>query len=310
MTSICTTPAVTIGLPFYNNQRFLLGTIRSVLAQTYDNWELIGVDDGSSDESFSIAQSVGDPRIRVIRHAGNEGLAARLNEITALARGEIIVRLDAEDLMHPSRVQRIVEFFEANESADAAFSAVFEIDEHNDIRGWQPVFRRRNLEEVVMRGFNAHPTLAVRSSWARLHPYTQFTRRAEDLDLWCQTFSVTQFGYIEDALYYSRRTSDYSFLKYAGTLRDHTRVVLKHVPFPISREIACRFMLRSGAKLGVHFFATMLKLPLSRLRKMLPVPGAMFDEHANILKGILRSDGSADTSASPVSKPAAVISAR
>ncbi len=72
---------VSIGIPFYNNEQTLVDTIRSVFAQTYQGWELILVDDGSSDRSLEIARSVDDERVRVITDGQNKKLPARLNQI-------------------------------------------------------------------------------------------------------------------------------------------------------------------------------------------------------------------------------------
>src|SRR5699024_12652561 len=79
-------PAISIGLPFYNAEEFLLDSIKSIFAQTYQNWELILIDDGSTDNSLSIAQSIDDPRVRLYSDGKNKKLAARLNEIAKLAR--------------------------------------------------------------------------------------------------------------------------------------------------------------------------------------------------------------------------------
>ena len=74
-----------IGLPFFNNQRTLAGALRSIFAQTIDDWQLILVDDGSTDDSLEIARRVRDPRVRVIADRQNVGLAARLNQIVEFA---------------------------------------------------------------------------------------------------------------------------------------------------------------------------------------------------------------------------------
>jgi len=81
---------VTIGLPFYNAEKYLTDAIRAVFAQTHQHWELILIDDGSTDGSLKIAKSVQDPRVRVYSDGKNKKLAARLNEITKLAKYEYI----------------------------------------------------------------------------------------------------------------------------------------------------------------------------------------------------------------------------
>ncbi|MEK5752755.1 glycosyltransferase family 2 protein, partial [Acinetobacter variabilis] len=72
---------ISIGIPFFNAEKYLEDAIKSVLAQTFQNWELILVDDGSIDRSLEIARSFNDPRIRIIADGHNRRLAYRLNQI-------------------------------------------------------------------------------------------------------------------------------------------------------------------------------------------------------------------------------------
>src|SRR5438309_10301144 len=90
--------SVSIGIPFLNARRFLADAVRSVFAQTCDDWELLLVDDGSTDGSLDVVRSIDDPRVRVISDGTNRGLCARLNQIASLARGKYLARMDADDL--------------------------------------------------------------------------------------------------------------------------------------------------------------------------------------------------------------------
>lgn len=99
---------ITIGIPFYNAEAYLADAIKSVLAQTFKEWELILVDDGSSDNSLKIAKEFEkkDSRIRVISDGLNKKLPARLNQIINKARFNIIARMDADDLMDIERSEK------------------------------------------------------------------------------------------------------------------------------------------------------------------------------------------------------------
>ena len=101
---------VTIGLPFYNAEKYLALAIESVLQQTYTNWELLLLDDGSTDNSLSIAQSYAqkDSRIKVISDGKNKNLATRLNELPSLAQGLYLARMDADDIMHSARIVKTI----------------------------------------------------------------------------------------------------------------------------------------------------------------------------------------------------------
>ena len=95
---------VTIGIPIFNAEATLLETVQSVISQTVRDWELILIDDGSRDGSLAIANSIQDPRIRVLSDGVNKGLPARLNQIVDEAKYDLIMRMDADDLMHPQRL--------------------------------------------------------------------------------------------------------------------------------------------------------------------------------------------------------------
>src|SRR5438874_1140893 len=113
-----TTPRLTIGLPVYNARLFLEDTLRSIFAQTFTDWELIAVDDGSTDGSGALLERLRDHRVRVFIEKGNRGLAARLNFIHENARGTYIARMDADDMMHPERMARQLAFLDQHPEVD------------------------------------------------------------------------------------------------------------------------------------------------------------------------------------------------
>ena len=91
-------PLVSIALTVLNAEKTLAVAIRSICDQTFEDWELIVLDDGSTDSSLSIAGRFGDPRIKVFSDGRNRGIAARLNQAMDLCRGEYFARMDADDV--------------------------------------------------------------------------------------------------------------------------------------------------------------------------------------------------------------------
>src|SRR5688572_24039063 len=103
----------------YNASGTIGLALRSILTQTYQNWELIVVDDGSIDRTPEIISCIQDSRVRFIREPSrNRGLAARLNQCVRLARGQYIARMDADDVAYPHRLERQVQFLEAHRDID------------------------------------------------------------------------------------------------------------------------------------------------------------------------------------------------
>ncbi|HEX8988337.1 MAG TPA: glycosyltransferase [Rhodocyclaceae bacterium] len=104
------TEVVSIVVPVYGVERYVGEAIRSVLSQTWAAFELIVVDDGSPDRSWEAISAFSDPRLRAIRLPANRGVAAARNAGLAAATGEYIAFLDADDRMHPTRLQRQLAF--------------------------------------------------------------------------------------------------------------------------------------------------------------------------------------------------------
>lgn len=112
-------PLVTVIIPFLNEERFLKEAVESVRQQTYTNWEIILVDDGSSDNSTSIAKTYAAQYVDKIRYAehenhANKGLSTSRNLAISLAKGDIIALLDADDVWLPGKLQAQIDILQAN----------------------------------------------------------------------------------------------------------------------------------------------------------------------------------------------------
>lgn len=103
-------PLISVIMPVYNADKFIANAIESILKQTLMNFELIIINDGSTDHSQQIILRYKDKRIRYVQHTKNLGLIVSLNEGLRFARGEFIARLDADDIAHPQRLFRQVQF--------------------------------------------------------------------------------------------------------------------------------------------------------------------------------------------------------
>jgi glycosyltransferase involved in cell wall biosynthesis len=112
MTTTHPAPRVSVLMTIFNAGSYLQPAIESLLAQSYKDFELIIVDDSSTDGSATVAEGFEDPRIRLIRNAANQGQTACLNQGLALARGEFIARQDQDDLSHPDRLKKQTQFLD------------------------------------------------------------------------------------------------------------------------------------------------------------------------------------------------------
>ena len=127
--------SISIAIPFFNAEKYLPDAIRSVFCQTFENWELILVDDGSTDRSLEIALSVKDPRVTVISDGQNKKLAARLNQIVNISKYSLLARMDADDMMHPGRLTIQHKILLENPEVDLTGSGLYSINNDCDLIG-------------------------------------------------------------------------------------------------------------------------------------------------------------------------------
>jgi glycosyltransferase involved in cell wall biosynthesis len=177
------TKKVSVILPAYNSVAYLPRAVESILAQSYPNFELVVVNDGSSDQTAEYLRSIRDDRLVVITNETNIGITASLNKAVDLASGEYIARMDADDIAMPRRLQRQVEFLEVN-GYDLVSAAAHTINK----------FPRRtfgtalNDQETALclYFFNpvVHPLVFGKASVFRKHRYVKDFEWAEDYYLW------------------------------------------------------------------------------------------------------------------------------
>ncbi len=128
-------PIVSIILPAYNAEKYISKTITSVLGQSYTNFELIIIDDGSKDNTSSIVSSFCDSRIIYVKNESNLRLVKTLNKAIALARGKYIARIDADDICHPKRIESQVLYLQKFTDVAVVGTDIYFIDKDDNVFG-------------------------------------------------------------------------------------------------------------------------------------------------------------------------------
>ncbi|MBN1612944.1 MAG: glycosyltransferase family 2 protein [Deltaproteobacteria bacterium] len=196
---------ISIGLTFYNNADTLRDALRSIFAQSFPRWELIVIDDHSTDGSFEIVQSVKDPRVRLYREDERKGFVAALNRMAEMAECPYYARMDADDMMHPERLRKQLEFLKSSPDVDVVDTAMYSMDQKGKTTGVRSVNVIDSNPMTLLRGrFFHHATVMGRTEWFRQHPYDPAFIRAEDCELWCRTYGASRFSRIGEALYFVR----------------------------------------------------------------------------------------------------------
>ena len=181
------TPLISVIMPVYNAAPFVDEAIRSVLAQTFADFELIAIDDASTDTSREILARLTDPRCRVLSNSSNLGAAETKNRGLTEAHGEFIAFLDADDLGVPERLARQLDWLRANPAVDVVGSSIEHIDSAGQSLG---IFDLSQLEPRALRSrllFQnriAQSSVMLRRAALGTHRFRKEFEPAEDYDLW------------------------------------------------------------------------------------------------------------------------------
>lgn len=195
-------PLVTVLMPTYNSERYINEAIDSILHQSYTNFELLIIDDCSSDSTREIIRQYSDPRIRTIFHQKRVGLAQSLNIGVRTALGGFIARMDADDISHPDRLEEQVRFLEGNRQCGVISGFIRLIDKNGIPCGIWEADQKGNTSNRIdsllpWENCIAHPTILIRKEILLQYPYDEGVKGAEDYELWLR---LRYFGVIIDKL--------------------------------------------------------------------------------------------------------------
>lgn len=159
-------PNVSVIIPTYNHANYIAAAIRSVLDQTYQDFEIIVVNDASTDQTDEVMNQFDDPRIKYLVHKKNRYAAATRNTGIRAASGEFIAFLDADDLVHPEKLHHQITFLEENPSVGLTYNSRIEIDQSGLPLSIVPSQPEVTLSDLVM-GYPYSPSeVVMRKDWA------------------------------------------------------------------------------------------------------------------------------------------------
>lgn len=208
-------PAISIGIPFFNAESDLLNAVRSVFYQTHQDWELILLDDGSTDNSLTIAKSIDDARVRVISDGQNKHLSARLNQIARLAKYEFVARMDADDLMAPDRIERQLKILLSNPHLDLISTGVYSLQNDNTPVGARCVQPTHQITSKALLSGSCGIVNAAcvgRREWFLRNTFDESLQRGQDANLWIRAFSKNDLNalVLREPLYFYREDNNVS----------------------------------------------------------------------------------------------------
>lgn len=220
-----------MAMSVHNAALTLEAALRSILWQTFSDWEMILVDDGSTDQTGRILNKVSDSRIHLVHgEGGRQGLATRLNQCIDLARGKYIARMDADDVAYPERLERQVQYLEAHHDVDLLGHGAVLFKGDGQVLGTYPTASEH--EEICRRpwwGFPlAHPTWMGRRAWFAGHRYNNDLTKGQDQELLLRSYRTSRFAALPDLLL-GYRTEQVSASKTARGRYFYCKALVSHI---------------------------------------------------------------------------------
>jgi len=267
---------VSIILPTYNGAKFISGAIKSVSAQSYKDWELLVIDDGSTDKTAEIVEELSkkDSRIKYFRNEKNLGIQKTLNKGLKLARGEYVARIDDDDRwVDVDKLKKQVEFLDKNPDYILVGMGVIVVNEDGDelFRFLNPQTDEDIRKKILSRNCFTHSSVMFRKEVAiNLGGYSESedVKHIEDYDLWLKFGRNGKMANLPmHAIHFIMRDKSISSKNKNIQLRRNIKIAKKYRKFyPNYFKASAKNYLRLFMY-GVFKFIPFLKLKASILRK-------------------------------------------
>ena len=246
------TPAVSIVLPTYNRADLLAEAIASVRAQTFRDWELIVVDDGSTDRTPEAlrAWAAQDPRLRWVTGA-HRGVSAARNVGLRAATGGYLAFQDDDDVWRPAKLARQVAALEAHPAWAFVYTQAELRYEDGTSKLREPL--ADSFETLLARNTIALPAVLLRRAIAvSLGGFREEMDVAEDVDLWLRLAARHPFGVLPEALTVCRQSQERNDARYRRAIHNHLRTLteLRAIVTPARRRLVRKKMAKEHYKLA------------------------------------------------------------
>ena len=234
-------PKVSIVIPAYNHEKYVGECIQSVLDQTYQDFEIIITDDGSSDGTVNVIKEFDDSRIQLYTHANNKGVCVTINNCIQKAAGEYIAVLNSDDIWEPTKLEKQVKYLDSHPEIGAVFSKVAFIDEASDLIGFEKLPHSRTFEKENRSRYEwlkyfffsgnclCHPSILIRKKChENVGLYNKRMFNLHDLDMWVRLCFKYEIHILDEKLVRFRIRADEANAG-ADTMPNRIRIRFEHM---------------------------------------------------------------------------------
>lgn len=231
-------PSVSLILPTYNANDYILKALRSITNQTYEDYELIIVDDGSTDGTIECVNEYPNNQIRLIVRENESGITSALNQGVHESNGRYIARHDADDWSDPSRLEKQVKYL--NEHSDVALvgTGANLVDENGQTQSRRRVPTSPSLSELIDHNEFVHGSVMMRKeALESVGGYDEWFPTTEDYDLWLRLADEYEVRNIDEPLYYFRQHDESLYGSNLEELKLYHLLAVRKVKSGLDAEI-------------------------------------------------------------------------
>ncbi len=221
------TPSISVLMSVYNGERFIKEALDSIINQTFTDFEIILIDDASTDNTPQILGGYTQENLIKITNSKNLGLTRSLNKALTVAQGKFIARQDADDISHPERFRRQSDFLLASPEIGLLGTSYYVIDQHGQILDIsRPPTADDQLRKSLERGniFCHGSVMMRRDILEKVGGYNEYFRVTQDYDLWLRLSEHSQIANIDEILYRLRFLSESMTRKSRGLQLSYRRL--------------------------------------------------------------------------------------
>ncbi|MBA3766784.1 MAG: glycosyltransferase family 2 protein [Acidobacteria bacterium] len=198
---------VTVAMPAYNAAPYVCEAVESVLAQDYDQYELIVMDDASRDATWKYLKRYSKhPKVRLFRNRRNLGVGATRNRITCLSRGEYITPCDADDLLLPEALRRLSQYLDRHPRIGAVYGDILElVTDQDKTLIHPPMISGKDSSktwDLIENAVNHAGSMVRKSLMIEVGGYDEAVYSVDDWSLWLKLAEISRFKYLQGEVYY------------------------------------------------------------------------------------------------------------
>jgi glycosyltransferase involved in cell wall biosynthesis len=233
-----TDPKVSVILPTYNEEAYIVRALESIRRQTYSDIEVIIIDDGSADETVSLITEFDDPRIKLIQRASDTGITSALNRGIREAKGEYVARQDADDWSDPERLQRQVKFLNTNPDIAMVGTGAYLVDNNGDRIAKRHVLETPDVSDLMVHNEFIHGSVMFRRDVViNVGGYDERFMTAEDYDLWLRLADKYSVANIDEPLYHFRQHDESIYGSNLETLKLYHVLATRRIADSFDEEL-------------------------------------------------------------------------